>query len=400
VDHLAALGRSRRLCPLLLILFCLAGCAGVAPRNPVPDALVGRAQIPGITNARIWGDDIPPEYEQRLRSLSTAEGKRAYPAMFVPEHNYLAVSGGGQDGAFGAGLLVGWTEAGNRPEFQMVTGVSTGALIAPWAFLGPDYDGVLREVYTTTRSEDIARRRRLAVVVFSDAAADSTPLRELIERHVTDQVMSAVAAEYRRGRQLFIGTTDLDFMRPVIWNVGAISASGHPNAKSLVQQIMLASASIPGALPPVRITVEVDGEMYDELHVDGGTTSQVFVYPTAMDWSELLKATGVIEGANTYIIRNSRLAPRREVVEPEILPIASRSIFTLIRTQGVGDLYRIYAVTRRDGGRYHLAYVPDDFDEMENEPFDPEYMGKLFDRGYNMARNGYPWDDTPPGWEE
>ena len=354
---LLVIARIRRLCPLLVMLCLVGGCAGVAPRNPVPDGLVGRAQIPGIPNARIWGDDIPPEYEQRLRSLSTAEGRRAYPAMFVPEHNYLAVSGGGADGAFGAGLLVGWTEAGNRPEFQMVTGVSTGALTAPWAFLGSDYDGILREVYTTTESRDIARRRGLAIVAFSDAAADSAPLLDIIERYVTDEVIEAIAVEFRRGRQLFIGTTDLDFMRPVIWNVGTICASGHPNAKSLVHEIMLASASIPAALPPVRIDVEVDGQMYDEMHVDGGTTSQVFVYPTAMDWPALLEAAGVIEGANTYIIRNSHLAPRREVVEPKVLSIASRSISTLIRTQGVGDLYRICLLYTSPSPRDLLSHL-------------------------------------------
>ena len=174
--------------------------------------------------------------------------------------NYLAVSGGGDNGAFGAGLMNGWTETGTRPEFKMVTGVSTGALIAPFAFLGPDYDAALREVYTTMTPEKVYRARGLSAALFDDAMADTTPLAEMIAKYADQKMFDAIAREYQKGRLLLIGTTDLDAQRPVIWNIGAIAASGHPEALELFRKILRASAAIPGAFQPVLIDVEIDGQ--------------------------------------------------------------------------------------------------------------------------------------------
>lgn len=380
------------------VLLLVNGCGTVLPRNPLPAELEPSAQIPGIPQARIWGDAIPSETEERLRTLTTHELQQEFPALYRQPHNYLAISGGGAEGAFGAGLLVGWTEAGDRPEFQMVTGVSTGALIAPFAFLGPAYDDVLREVYTATTTDDILRVRPWLSIIFSDAAANATPLLELIRRHVDDDVIAAIATEYRRGRRLFIGTTDLDHMRPRIWDIGAISASGAPGAKDLVHNIMLASAAIPGAFPPVRIEVTAEGATYDELHVDGGTTAQVFVYPATIDWRTVLDHFQVPGAHKIFVIRNSKLTPRPEVTEPRLVPIAGRSISSLIRTQGIGDLYLIFMLALRDGGDFNLAYIPSAFDKTPDEFFDKAYMNALFDLGYRMSKKGYPWRTSPPGW--
>ena len=384
---------------LTTVFILLSSCSTVQLRNPVPVTLQQEPQVLGLSNIRFWGDDIPPKIEQRMRTMTKADIQTDYPALFGRPHNYLAISGGGSNGAFGAGLLIGWTQAGGRPEFQMVTGVSTGALIAPFAFLGPAYDPVLKEVYTTISTADIMRRKSWIKIIHSDAAADSTPLLKTIQRYIGDDVIAAIAAQYRTGRRLYVGTTDLDQMRPRIWDIGAIASSGQPGSKDLVHRIMLASASIPGVFPPVRIAVEANGQTYDEMHVDGGTTSQVFVYPAAMDWRRLLELLDVPGPANIYVIRNSALKPDRESVEPKLASIAGRSISSLIRTQGIGDLYLIYMISRRDGGNYRLAYIPDDFDEKSKEPFDTAYMNKLFERGYDMSKNGYPWDETPPGWE-
>ena len=389
-----------RVAVFLVFVLLFSSCATSPLRNPVPANLDKATQLPGIDEARFWGDEIPPQIERRLHTLSKKEARASYPALFGQSHNYLAISGGGSNGAFGAGLLTGWTETGNRPAFQMVTGISTGALIAPWAFLGSDYDHVLKEVYTTISTSDILAWRVWFALLYSNAAADSTPLLNTIQRYVDDDVIQAIAAEHRTGRRLFIGTTDLDQMRPRIWDIGAIAASGHPGAKKLIQKIMLASASIPGALPPVRIEVEAEGQVFDELHVDGGTTSQVFVYPAAMNWRKLLTFLEVPGPANIFVIRNSKLKPEWQKVEPKLFPITGRSISSLIRTQGIGDLHLIYLLTLRDGGRYRLATIPDDFEEQSKEPFDTAYMNKLFSRGYQMARKGYPWHETPPGWEE
>ncbi len=385
-------------CLSLVLLVPLTACVSIQPRNPLPADQVEAAAIAGIPQARFWGDDISPFLEQEMNTLTREEIKDGFPALYGQPHNYLAISGGGANGAFGAGLLVGWTEAGSRPEFQMVTGISTGALIAPFAFLGPEYDHVLRTVYTGISTSDIFEMRSVFSLLTADAAADTTPLKKLLERYVDDRVIEAIAREHSHGRGLYIGTTDVDYMRPMIWDIGAIAASGEAGAKSLVHQVLLASASVPGAMPPVRIEVSAGGRVYDEMHIDGGTATQVFVYPAATDWRRVLELLDVPGTPNTYVIRNSSLKPYRDVVEPKLAPIATRSISSLIRTQGIGDLYMIYMLTQRDGLRYRLAHIPDEFTEQPAEPFDTAYMNQLFDLGFDLARRGYSWADTPPGW--
>lgn len=381
----------------LLLSLTIIGCSSTSSRNAAPDSVDPNVTVPGIPDARFWGDRKPPRADERILGRSRDEIRSTFPAMFAKPHNYLAISGGGPDGAYGAGLLVGWTEAGNRPDFQIVTGISTGALIAPWAFLGPKHDPTLKKLYTTLATKDIMRKRWLMSALFREAATDSTPLLNKIREYVDDNVIQNIAAEHKKGRRLFIGTTTIDHMRPMIWDIGAIASSGQPGAKDLVHKIMLASASIPGALPPVKINVEANGKKYDELHVDGGTTNQVFVYPPSLDWRKYMKILEVPGSANVYVIRNSKLAARRIIVEPKILPIARQSISSLIRTQGIGDVRLIYAESIRDGLNFHLSYIPDDFEELPKEPFDKEYMNKLFELGYNKAKTDLKWLDKPPG---
>ena len=194
-----------------------------------------------------------------------------------------------------------------------------------------------------------------------------------------------------------IGTTNLDSKRPVIWNIGAIAAVGTPESRQLIRDVMLASASIPGLFPPVRITVRVGGRKYDELHVDGGVTGQVFLYPIHMDLKEGGEKIGARGARTLYIIRNSILQPRWSEVNPRVRSVASASIATLIRSQGLGDLYRIYLQAKRDGIPYRLADIPDDFTLEAEEEFDPAYMRALFDLGYELARDGYEWETSPPG---
>lgn len=383
----------------VVLLLVLSGCASVLPRNTVPLEAVGTAKIEGIPDARFWGDAISPHLQNEMDNLTPEEIRAGFPALYGQPHNYLAISGGGANGAFGAGLLVGWSTTGNRPEFQMVTGISTGALIAPFAFLGSDYDHVLKEVYTTISTKDIVEKRPLLSLLTGDAAADTTPLQGLLKKYVNNEVIAAIGVEHRRGRGLYVGTTDLDYMRPMIWDIGAIAASGQPGAAKLVRKILLASASIPGAMPPVRIDVMVNGKTYDEMHVDGGTAAQVFVYPSSTDWSQVLKLLDVPGKTTAYVIRNSRLKTNYKVVEPKVTPIAGRSISSLIRTQGIGDLYMIYMLTQRDGIDYQLAYIPDEFERQAEEPFDMDYMNELYELGYQMAVKGYPWIDEPPGWK-
>jgi predicted patatin/cPLA2 family phospholipase len=316
----------------------------------------------------------------------------------LPPVSYLAVSGGGEDGAFGAGLLTGWTETGTRPEFKVVTGVSTGALTAPFAFLGPAYDGQLKEMYTTLSAADVLETRSFLAAIYDDAMADTAPLRRTIAKYMTMDVLAAIAREHAKGRILLIGTTNLDLRRGVIWNIGKIAASGSPEALELVRSILVASAAIPGAFPPVMIDVTVDGKPYQEMHVDGGASAQVFVYPPSLKIAEAAKALGIERRRDVYVIRNARLDAQWADVKRETMSIASRAISSLIQTQGIGDLYRIYAVSQRDGVGFHLAYIPPSFDMELKEPFDPGYMQALFELGHKMGAQGYPWQDHPPGY--
>lgn len=383
----------------LLVTTLVCSCASLPQRNPLPDDFAGMAEIPGMSErVRYWGDE-PPPYKRAWLGQSREELMKQYSGVMGREHDYLAISGGGPQGAFGAGLLVGWTETGTRPEFTMVTGISTGALSAPFAFLGPAYDAQLKEIYTRYSTDDLVKRRSILAIVTGDSATSTKPLRALVARYFNEQVIDAIAQEFRKGRQLFIGTTDLDADRPVIWNITRIAASGDPKAVELIHKVLVASASIPVAFPPVIIEVEADGKRYDEMHADGGTSTQIFLYPVGLDWDLVIEKLEVKGEPSVYLIRNARLRPVRKAMIRKVFPIADRSISSLIRTQGIGDMYRVYLAAERDGIDYNLAYVPEDFNEKPKEMFDPEYMKRLFDVGYRMAKSGFPWKKAPPGFE-
>ena len=281
----------------------------------------------------------------------------------------------------------------------MVTGVSTGALIAPFAFLGSDYDGTLQEIYTGITTEDVLTKRSLLIGLTSDAMADTDPLKGLIRKYVTPDIRKALAAEFRRGRQLNVATTNLDAGRPVIWNLTRIAASDKADALELIHKVLLASASIPVAFPPVFIEVEANGHTFDEIHVDGGGASQIFLYPLGIDWRRVEEKLHVKGTPKVYLLRNARLDPSWQTVDPKVTKIAGRTIGSLIRTQGIGDMYRVYIAAKRDGMDYHLAYIPDDFTDAPNEPFDREYMTRLYNLGYRLAKEGGSWKKYPPGAE-
>jgi len=375
----------------------VTGCSAL-PRAPaVPPSDTVRAQPLGIPNARFYadGDPAPMVAEvlhavERERAALRAAGRPADP---MPPAAFLAISGGGDNGAFGAGALNGWTTTGTRPEFKMVTGISTGALIAPFAFLGPAYDPVLQKIYTTKGRDRIFLRRRLTALLFSDAIADAGPLADTISQYADQGLLDAIAAEYQKGRLLMIGTTDLDAQRPVIWNVGAIAASRHPKALDLFRKILLASASIPGAFQPAMIDVEVDGVEFQEMHVDGGTISQLFLYPGSID----VRLLPIGRRQTAYFIRNGRLDPQHAEVERRTISIASRAVSTMLQSSGYNDVVRAYFLTKRDGLDYNLAYMSADFQVERSAPFDEAYMQALFDYGYKQATGRRLWHKVPPG---
>ncbi len=386
----------------LLMLLALAACAGPVRMNAVPDAQTTEAIVPGIPEARFWVDVDSESFRQvALQSFQREQAHLASTGHSgpLPTASFLSVSGGGDNGAFSAGLLKGWTDHGDRPKFKAVTGVSTGALVAPLAFLGPDYDNTLAEAYTEITSDDIFLARGFLTALFSDALADTFPMAKLIERYVTQDMLNAIAAEYAKGRLLFVGTTNLDARRPVVWNMTAIAASRSPNALPLFREILRASAAIPGAFPPIMVDVEVDGVRYQEMHVDGGALSQVFLYPPSLQLGRESARAHAERERQVYVIRNARIDPEWADVERRTLSIAGRAISTLIHSQGVGDLYRIYLTTQRDGVGYNLAYIGADFDAKHDEDFGQEFMRALYDYGYNLGRDGFPWRKSPPGFE-
>ena len=380
----------------------LVGC-GAERQSAVPSNLTEQASVLGIPNARFWPDTQGAALaEEALQALARerAATPGAAAGRQLPPANFLAISGGSDDGAFGAGLLVGWSAAGTRPQFKLVTGVSTGSLIAPFAFLGPTYDPQLRAIYTGIGPDDIFEKRNLFAVVLDDSLADTSPLFKLISRYADANMLAAVANEYKKGRLLLIGTTDLDAQRPVLWNMGAIAASGKPEALQLFRKILLASAAVPGLFPPVLFNVEAGGRSHQELHVDGGAVALTFLYPPQIGSMIDLKQASLARERHAYIIRNGRLDPDWASVDPRVLKIVGRAISAMIHYSGYNDILRIYNTTRQDGVDYNLAFIGPEFNFPHKEDFDTAYMRALFDYGYKRAVTGYPWRKAPPIFEK
>ena len=370
------------------------GCAGPVRGPAVPLAKTERATVlDGLSNARFLADTQIPQMTQEW--LDSLERERKHLGLGatdpLPPANLLAISAGTDNGAFGAGLLVGWSAAGNRPNFKLVTGASTGALIAPFAFLGSAYDSELREVYTGISKSDIIDLRSYLAILFEDAIGDTRPLTSLIAHYADERMLASIAQEYANGRLLLITSANLDAMRPIIWNIGAIAASGHPGALDLFRRILLAAVSVPAVFTPTLIDVEVDGQQYQEMHVDGGTVTQLFLYPPAITAGHDLRRGPLARERRAYVIRNARIDPEWEAVHRRVLPIAGRTINSLLYFNSYLDILRLQANAARDGIDFNLAYIDSGFTMERTDFFDQKYMRALFDYAYEQARRGYPW---------
>jgi len=332
-------------------------------REPFTAEEQNAAVIPGMPDARFWSDSV-------------ADFKKALPATPGP---WLVLSSGGGDGAFGAGLLNGWSESGTRPEFSVVTGVSTGALMAPYAFVGPRYDAALREAYTTINAGSIFEAGGKGESFF-----DTWPLKELINKQVNAQLLTDVAAEHQRGRRLFVVTSNLDAERYVVWDMGAIAAHGGDAALQLFRNVLLASTSIPGLFPPVLIDVEAKGRRFQEMHADGGLGGQFFIAPEAYLSST---STERLPATELYIVVNTQLTPTTAPTERTILTISGRSISAFVKTATRIAIDRSYAMAKRSGIGFNLAVI-EGFDHPSRGPFDPDYMKALFQFGYEHGKSG------------
>jgi hypothetical protein len=391
-----------RLSPLLFcitFILTLTACSSLERKSAVPAQEMGTAQVAGLSGIR-YMIASQASVDQMAIDIQAAQIRRNNAHLNAPA-NYLSLSGGGDDGAFGAGLLTGWSDRGDRPNFNLVTGISTGALIAPFAFMGKEYDPVLRHVYTQIGPRDIFIERGFIAGIFGDGLSDTTPLYQLISKFVDEGFLKKVAYEYEiNGRWLLIGTTNLDAGVPVVWNMGKIASIGTVEALELFRKVMLASASIPGAFSPVMFDFEVVGKSFQEMHVDGGATTQVFLYPSALVQRSRDLNLKLQKERNAYIIRNARLDPGWRETQRGTLSIVQRAISSLIQTQGVGDLYRIYHTTQLDGVSFNLAFIGADFKFPHESEFDTAYMQALFDYGHKQGLGGKVWQHYPPGYKQ
>jgi len=366
-------------------LYLVKGYVGIRKRQAVPEALIYKANIPGMKNIRIMVDPIKAK-NAKLREVMYESGltKAKFPNNKI---NALAISGGGANGAYGAGILCGWTEVGGRPEFDIVTGVSTGALIAPAAFLGSSYDKVIRDIYTNISDADIAKQNLIEFFLQGrPSLLDTQPLRGVLREAVTKELVDAVAREQARGRRLYVATTNLDARRLVIWDMGAIASAGTPEALELFRNVMLASASIPVAFPPVMLTVAAGGSLYDEMHADGSITTQLF-------GPFLIAGHDEVKGrkANVYVIKNGKFADPPQEVPYKVWDIAAAAFSTLITWQSYGDIYRFSVLAKYARIKFYFTCIPYEFNESRHGEFDLEYMRKLFYRGYRAALSGTQW---------
>ncbi|WP_170979406.1 patatin-like phospholipase family protein [Roseomonas sp. HF4] len=378
----------------------LPGCAAPGRSTAVPQAEVAQASVLGLPNERFL---LPQGYGAMQAEFAAAVARRLRHLGLrrleqMPRYNMLAVSGGGEDGAFGAGLLCGWSAAGTRPTFEIVTGVSTGALTAPFAYLGPAWDDALKRVYTDITPADVLEPRGLLAAILNDAMADNAPLFRTISRSLDDRMLAAIAQAHAEGRLLLVATTNLDAQLPAIWNIGAIAASGDPRAPDLIRRVLLASAAIPGAFPPVMLDVEANGQRYQEMHVDGGAVAQVFLYPRQLtDIRRDRQRRGLpVVPASAYVIRNGRLDSSWASVDRRTLSIAARAIATMIGASGYNDVTRIWQNAERDRIDFNLAYIGADFTGTYTTPFEQAYMRALFDYGFARAARGFDWATQPP----
>jgi len=388
------------------MIFALSACAHMTPHHPVPASFSSDAIVVGFPeHIRFWADEAPVNSDELI-----AEGINAYRAVHAdyflahaayPPLNVLAISGGAYDGAFGAGILSGWSASGTRPDFDVVTGVSAGAIIAPFVFIGPKHDDKLRDLFTKTASNGIYESGIFGVmdaITGGLSLTNTKPLAKRIEEIFTQEILNEVAAEHRKGKRLFISTTNLEAQRGVIWDIGAIANSGNPDALKLFHQILLASASVPGIFPPVFIDVQVGDKRYNEIHADGGVVSQVFVYPLKIQRSAIKEFLRNHLERHLYVIINNKVTPEYQDLQPNFFTLTRRAIITLSKYHSLGDMYRLYIASVRDGIDYNLIQIPETFRAESKELFDPNYMSKLFDVGYEMGKQSKTiWQKKPPG---
>lgn len=394
---------------LVIITVFTCGCVSMRERHAVPMDLSDKVFISGMQDIRA-SNGKPSDYLMAdfVKLLDQQEKDEKEASIWATNssrtYSVLAISGGAANGAYGVGLLNGWTKEGSRPVFNIVTGVSTGAIIAPFAFLGSKYDQKLKQFYTKYSTSEIMRRKGLLQIFFGNSYMSNRPLIRLIERNFDQELINEVAHEYSKGRRLYVGTTNMDSQEFVIWDMGKIASEGGANALKLFRKVVLASVTIPIVFPPVYFDVEANHQRYDEMHVDGGVSKQVFLlYDVLQGFEKAIKQKDIDISKVKYkifIIRNGYVDPVWKQVPDNIFAIAERTFDTSTNAQGIGDLYQLYTFAKMGRGDFNLAYIPSTHVPKTRELFDLNDMHELFDLGYGQALKGYDWKKVPPGLNE
>jgi hypothetical protein len=366
----------------VVIALALASCVN-GPRTAFTENEESLAEIPGMPNVRFYADAPLDEVKRILDddAISAAAHENG-------GFDMLAISGGAWDGAYGAGILNGWTKTGRRPKFVLVTGVSAGALIAPYAFVGPDYDPQLKDAFTSGAAEPIGNGTDNLLFTIGGAGQRRAALRALISRDATEKSLRLIAAEHKRGRRLLVATTNLDAQRTVVWNMGAIAASGHPQALDLFRDVLTASSSIPAVFEPTRISVRANGRQFEELHVDGAVTTNVFTLPDAM-LTENRKRRG-----RMYLIMNMRLTPEFEVVNPRLRGMLERTVDTVLKTHSRATVLASMQYARLSGVDFNMTHMDMELPKELTPSFETDYMRAVFALGYDRAAAGNFWEKT------
>jgi hypothetical protein len=372
--------RAFRLLAALMLMLALSAC-GTVSREAFTAQDLGAVAPQGLSDVRFSAADPAAGLKFAQDVHRHTVGRKV---------NVLAISGGGSNGAYGAGVLVGWTQAGNRPDFDIVTGVSTGALTAPFAFLGKDWDRRLTEAYTSEAADRILERRGLDLF-FTASIFRNNALRDLVAKYVDPPLLYAVAIEHAKGRRLMIATTNLDTEQAMIWDMGAIASRGDAAALQLFRNVLVASASIPGVFPPSLIEVEGPNRTLSEMHVDGSVTTPFFVAPETLLLS-ILPGQDQSGPGEVSVIVNGQIDGGFGFTKGDALSIVGRSWIAMNKAQMRTHLTANAAFVRRNGGVFRYTAIPDDAKgDFSGLDFASEGRRALFKLGYDLGASGAAW---------
>lgn len=376
--------------PTLMMLLLMAGLSAGCTGNQRPvyrsdEAAI--ASIAGFERIRVYADASPGALPADANDWVLPSRNR--------ELNFLFISGGGSGGAFTVGILSAWSAKGTRPNFDVVTGVSTGALIAPLAFLGKSYDDRLVKLYTGGVARKLVELRWMGTGVFGKSLLKSEPLEAMVAENITTDVLHAIAAEHRKGRRLLVLTANLDSQKAVVWNMGAIADSGRPDALALFRKVLVASASVPGAYPAVLIRAKAGERVIEEMHSDGGSALQVLTMPEMLMAAPGTPKPPGFGKVNLYVVINNALIPEFSNTSNSTLPVVSRAYAMLVKSQTRQTLLALYGYSQRAGMKFHVASIDKQIPYSMLDPFNTKYMRSVFAIGYSKTMEGRIWEDRP-----